>query len=109
MLDTIPDDIQYDNTSLKIRWKDGKDCSYNLLQLRRKCPCAQCRGGHGPVANRQTDSIQQINLVSWKKVGRYALQLTLSDNHDLGIYTYDLLRKGCDEGTGYVPPDERSD
>ena len=68
MLDTIPDDIQYDNTSLKIRWKDGKDCSYNLLQLRRKCPCAQCRGGHGPVANRQTDSIQQINLVSWKKV-----------------------------------------
>ena len=96
MLDRIPDDIRYDDTHLHIRWKDGRDCSYELLPLRKECPCASCRGGHGVTVQRTTDAISTIRMVSWKKVGRYALQFTWSDNHDLGIYTYDWLRERCE-------------
>lgn len=108
MLDTIPGEIRFDDSNLYIEWKDGKQCTYDLLTLRRNCPCAQCRGGHGVVANRTTGSIQDIRLISWKKVGRYAITITWSDSHDLGIYSYDGLRMACDSGDGeYIPPDER--
>ncbi|MCR9140973.1 MAG: DUF971 domain-containing protein [bacterium] len=107
MLHTIPDEITYDQENLTIRWKDQHSCSYELLNLRKNCPCAHCRGGHGPVADRQTDHITEIRLISWKKVGRYALCITWSDNHDTGIYTYDALRESCDAGVPYAPPGER--
>lgn len=101
MLATIPQTIEFDERELSITWKDGKACRYDLLNLRRQCPCANCRGGHSVDSVRTTDHIQQIRLVSWKKVGRYALTLTFSDNHDLGIYTFDRLRAACDEGRDY--------
>lgn len=107
MLNTIPDEITFNQTALTIRWKDGKTCEYPLLPLRKGCPCANCRGGHEITARRTTDHIKEIQLVSWKKVGRYAIQITWSDNHDLGIYTYDHLREACDRGTDYMPPDMR--
>ncbi len=107
MLGTIPDKIESDAKTLKITWKDGKQCVYDLLSLRKNCPCANCRGGHDMTARRTTGHIQTIALVSWKKVGRYAVQITWSDNHDLGIYTFDHLRESCDRGTEYMPPDER--
>ncbi|MEQ9363806.1 MAG: DUF971 domain-containing protein [Leptospirales bacterium] len=107
MLNTIPDEITYDQENLTIRWKDQHSCTYDLLNLRKNCPCAHCRGGHGAVADRQTGHIQEIRLISWKKVGRYALCITWSDNHDTGIYTYDALRESCDAGVVYAPPGER--
>lgn len=107
MLGTIPDKIEHDERELRILWKDGKECRFDLLSLRKNCPCANCRGGHELTARRTTGHIQSISLTSWKKVGRYALQLSWSDNHDLGIYTYDMLREACDKGTSYMPPDER--
>ncbi len=107
MLHTIPAEIRYDESALTIEWKDGVSCAYDLLSLRRNCPCAQCRGGHDADAVRTTGHIANIRLVSWKKVGRYALQLTWSDNHDTGIYTYDSLREACDRGEEYRAPDQR--
>lgn len=92
MKDTIPDQISYDEKELKIRWKDGFLSVFSLLELRRKCPCATCRGGHGGKVGAATGHIQSISLVSWKKVGRYALNLTWNDYHDTGIFTYDNLR-----------------
>ncbi len=107
MLDTIPDNIEYDQADLRITWKDGHTCSYELLNLRKNCPCAQCRGGHDAGAVRTTGGITDIRLVSWKKVGRYALGITWSDGHDTGIFTYDVLRQCCDDGVPYAPPGER--
>jgi DUF971 family protein len=92
MKETIPDQISYDEKELRIRWKDGFLSTYSLLDIRKKCPCATCRGGHGGKVGAATGHIQSIQLVSWKKVGRYALNLTWNDFHDTGIYTYDNLR-----------------
>jgi DUF971 family protein len=51
-----------------------------------------CRGGHGGKVGAATGHINSIKLVSWRKVGRYALSIVWSDNHDTGIFTYDNLR-----------------
>ena len=101
MLDTIPANIRNSETELIIEWKDGKECTYNLLMLRKKCPCAICRGGHGVTTVRTTDHITNIRLAAWKRVGRYALGITWSDGHDAGIFTYDELRGSCNEGRDY--------
>lgn len=101
MLNTIPSKINFDKEFLYIEWKDGKECKYNLLQLRRYCPCAQCRGGHEINSVRTSLNIDKIELVNWKKVGRYAISLVWSDGHSTGIYTFDDLRRACDENRDY--------
>ncbi len=105
MLSTIPSNIKFDKKYLYIQWKDGKQCKYELLNLRKYCPCAQCRGGHGDP-NRTTLNIESIELISYKKVGRYAISFTWSDGHDAGIYTLDSLRYFCDQNKVYRPPGE---
>jgi len=94
-LETIPLDITFDDTDLKITWKDGKVCSYNLLSLRKDCPCAECAGGHDTNSVRTTGNITEIKLLRFQKVGRYAIQLFWSDGHSFGYYTYDFLRERC--------------
>lgn len=92
MLNTIPDTIEVTEEELQITWKDGFLSKFPLLDLRKKCPCATCRGGHGGQVGATTGHITEISLISWRKIGRYALEITWSDNHDTGIYTYDNLR-----------------
>jgi len=92
MKQTIPNQISYDEENLYIDWKDGHSSTFSLLDLRKKCPCATCRGGHGGKVGSATGHIETISLVSWKKVGRYAINLTWNDFHDTGIFTYDNLR-----------------
>ena len=101
MLATIPEAVSQEGGELVVLWKDGRACRYNLLMLRKQCPCANCRGGHSVDSVRTTEGITDIRLVSWKKVGRYALALTWSDSHDLGIYTYDRLRACCESNGSY--------
>ncbi|MCB1178190.1 MAG: DUF971 domain-containing protein [Leptospiraceae bacterium] len=92
MLDTIPGEIFHDTKNLTITWKDGFKSVFDLLSLRKNCPCATCRGGHGGKIGAATGHITEISLLSWKKVGRYAINIVWSDYHDTGIYTYDKLR-----------------
>lgn len=96
LLKTTPDEITVDESNLYIKWKDGTLSKYDLLEMRKKCPCATCYGGHGGKVGAATGHITSIKLVSWKKVGRYAINLTWSDYHDTGIYSYDNLRAHAD-------------
>lgn len=101
MLKTIPSEISNTTENLKVIFKDGKECEFSLLQLRKDCPCATCRGGHGPVDVRQTGHITEISLTSWEKVGRYGIRINWSDKHNDGIYTWDGLRFACENNTTY--------
>jgi DUF971 family protein len=101
LLKTIIASVKSDDTDLIIEWKDGKQCSLNLLSLRKNCPCVTCRGGHQPEDNRQTGHITDIKLNSWAKIGRYGLKFTWSDRHDDGIYTLDGLRYACENDGNY--------
>ncbi len=95
-LATMPKEINFDDQNLSILWKDGVSSKYSLLDLRKKCPCATCRGGHGGKVGAATSHIQSIQLISWTKVGRYAISIVWSDYHNTGIYSYDNLRAYSD-------------
>ena len=88
----FPKKIQFDEKNLMILWSDAQETRHPLLALRKNCPCALCRGGHELQSKRTTDSITEIKLNRWEQVGRYAIRMFWSDNHDDGIYTFDSLR-----------------
>jgi DUF971 family protein len=85
---------------LVIRWRDGHESFYSFDDLRKICPCADCRnapkpqGGlqvlSGPVVRRG-----EIRVTQMAPVGRYALNFTWSDGHSTGIYSFDFLRRLC--------------
>ncbi len=86
---------------LNIQWDDNHSSAYPLNALREACPCALCREGHefmGPQYDPDLIALQPARSYEVKDmqlVGNYALQLTWSDLHSSGIYTWDYLRRIC--------------
>ena len=78
---------QVDDRTLKIVWDDGKESIYDVLSLRRNCPCAECTNGNRGTVD---DSVRPVEI---KSVGRYALQISFTDGHRTGIYSFANLRK----------------
>jgi len=97
-----PADYRLDEAQhlLVVRWRDGHESRYSFDDLRKVCPCADCRtaeeprGGlqvlTGPVVRRG-----EIRIVAISPVGRYALGFRWSDGHSTGIYSFDFLRELC--------------
>lgn len=86
-----------------ITWSDGHRSMYPRAWLRRKCPCAECRGTHGgpPKAFRvlTTSQVQaaprQVVIQAAEPVGNYAISFTWGDGHREGIYSWSFLRAEC--------------
>lgn len=85
---------QVDDRTLGITWTDGKQSTYDVVQLRRRCPCATCidEWTHEPLLKPEQipESVRPIKVES---VGQYALTIHFSDGHKTGIYTFSALRK----------------
>lgn len=84
---------------LMITWSDGRKCIYRTKNLRANCPCAVCReerDDKNPLRILKPERTR-VELTSWKWIGNYAIGLEWSDDHDSGIYTYDLLHELCEE------------
>jgi DUF971 family protein len=100
-----PQRIELGETALAIVWGDGNRVEYALEQLRRECPCANCREArglpHGPqlVADGSLPMLSTqaaaatAEVVGFDPVGRYGLRLHWADGHDAGIYTFEMLRE----------------
>lgn len=90
----VRDIAQIDGRTFKIAWTDGAESLYDVVELRRKCPCATCidEWTHQPrlLPEAISDDIRPERIDS---VGRYALTIKFSDGHGTGIYPYPLLRK----------------
>jgi len=96
---TAPDTInvksikQIDDRTLGITWTDDTSNTWDVVELRRKCPCALCidEWTHerklDPAKVAETTRPVKIN-----SVGLYALSIQFSDGHGTGIYTFKLLR-----------------
>ncbi len=91
----VPQDIKLHTQSKTLELAYANE-SYSLSceYLRVFSPSAEVRG-HGPGQEvLQTGKINStINAI--KPVGNYALQLTFSDGHDTGIYSWDYLYQLC--------------
>ena len=85
-----------DGRRLRIVWRDGHVSEYEPRRIRIACPCAGCVDEFTgrPILD-PTSVPPDINPVSIRYVGRYALAFTWPDGHDTGIYPWDLLRGIC--------------
>ena len=90
----VKDISQLDGRSFGITWTDEQSSKYDVVELRRKCPCATCidEWSHEQILKPESvlESIRPIKIDS---VGQYALSIQFNDGHKTGIYTFSMLRK----------------
>ena len=75
---------------LEISFANGKTFSLPCEFLRVYSPSAEVRG-HGPGQEVLQVGKKNVEITHIEPVGNYAIQLTFSDGHDTGIYSWDLL------------------
>jgi DUF971 family protein len=89
-----------DGGVISIVWSDGHHSIYLPLNLRSACPCAMCQGEPGVFgklyAARKSEIPRDIQPLEIESVGRYGLKVTWTDGHNLGIYSFEHLRKLCE-------------
>ncbi len=99
-----------DDGSVAVTWEGGHESVYGRPYLRSQCPCASCRGTHGPPTTLVDETKPRFNIRSGPKpppvevafkivaadpIGQYGLKFTWGDMHDTGIYSYRYLRSIC--------------
>jgi len=93
-------------TGVDIEWADGHHSHYSFIFLRDACPCAMCEEERGKQGRRYGEPVKlapgtlpmfkpTAKPLSAEGVGRYAIKFSWNDNHDLGIYSWRLLREIC--------------
>jgi len=106
-MEPLPQEIQRQgSTGLSITWRDGGTSVLSSEQLRRACPCAECKEKRGdtshakPLSGRrraltviESTIAEETDLREIWGVGQYALGMRWGDGHDSGIYTFSYLRE----------------
>ena len=93
-----PRDIQHVGGELAIKWDDGSESFIPLESLRRRCPCASCRGETDILGNVYKNPPQPLTptafqLVRFSYVGGYAIQPVWANGHATGIYSFEYLKR----------------
>ena len=119
-MEILPASIQREGSSVVIQWSDGACSKYSPKLLRDACPCATCKEKHGsslrnPEQNGSGDQevsdggttkqplkmilpvlspkeARPLEILGMRPVGNYAYNISFSDGHDSGIYTFEMLR-----------------
>jgi DUF971 family protein len=88
-----------------VTWADGHQSHYDFAYLREECPCATCNDERGKkqafaaVASSPSAVLPMFKPKPRAKsaavMGNYAVQISFSDGHSTGIYSYDHLRSIC--------------
>jgi DUF971 family protein len=73
---------------LRLNWPDGREQRLDHAELRRQCPCSQCRAFRLQGLAVLVDS--RIRVVEVNAQG-YGVQLVFSDGHERGIYPWAYL------------------
>lgn len=91
------DDLQVIGSELAIRWQDGSEAFVPLVDLRRACPCAGCKGEMDVMGNLYKAPERALGESSFKivrlgQVGGYAFQPVWGDGHSSGLFSWDYLQ-----------------
>ncbi|HTD91419.1 MAG TPA: DUF971 domain-containing protein [Burkholderiales bacterium] len=88
----LPTEIKLHQVSrlLEITFDDGKTFQLPCEFLRVYSPSAEVRG-HGPGQETLQAGKRNVDIKAIEPIGNYAVQLTFSDGHNTGIYSWDLL------------------
>ena len=105
---TKPTDVKIHVSSgagVDITWSDGHISHYDFPYLREHCPCATCNDERekkravapaGPALAAALPMFKpKARAQKATAVGNYAIQITFTDGHATGIYSYEHLRSIC--------------
>ena len=85
---------------VRIAWAAGPVVTIPAFRLRDLCPCASCvEEGTGRKILDPATIPSDVRPVQIEAVGNYAVQITWSDGHSTGIYSWRTLR----EASGLAP------
>ena len=96
-----PTDLKLaDDETLLVTWADGQVRRYAIADLRKQCPCANCREKRMAEEKEPPTLLpvlpmseaQPLKLLGMQPMGNYAYVLAFNDGHDTGIYTFEFLR-----------------
>lgn len=89
--------VEVEDGSLVVSWADGHVSRYDLVDLRRRCPCAQCRElrARGEAVWPKPGVPEPLAVVGAELAGGWGLSLQWNDRHETGIYPWDELRSWC--------------
>ena len=74
---------------LLITWPGDEVHALSCEYLRVNSPSAEVRG-HGPGQEKLQIGKENVNIKGIEQGGHYAIQLVFDDNHDSGIYDWNL-------------------
>lgn len=89
-----------------IEWADGHSSHFDFPYLRDNCPCATCNDERARKESSGTTTMPppssllpmykpKAKAQSAATVGNYAIQISFTDGHSTGIFSYDYLRTLC--------------
>ena len=89
-----PTDIKLHQKSrmLEVTFDDGRHFELPCEYLRVYSPSAEVRG-HGPGQEVLQTGKEHVNIDAIEPVGTYAVVLKFDDDHDTGIYSWEMLRE----------------
>ncbi len=89
-----PKEISEEDGKLKIVWTDGSSSSFPFDFLRNHCPCAVCvdewTGKRKSLVLLLPSNFRPMTI---EPVGNYAIQISWSDGHNSGIYSFRSLKE----------------
>ena len=90
-----PTSVELDRANgLTLHWLDGTVSRFGLEELRRNCPCAECRGLRelGQIVGPKPRSLNPLTAKGAELVGGWGMSITWSDGHSTGIFAWSILR-----------------
>jgi DUF971 family protein len=86
--------------AVTITFHDGHVARFDLVSLRRNCPCATCRGlrDQGQDAWPRPGSPVPLTVTDAQLHGAWGLAITWNDGHATGIFPFESLRHWSDQG-----------
>ena len=92
----VPLNIQLIGQEVAIAWDDGTESYYQGEKLRAASPSASNIGERDVLGNQYGGTgpkqFPGVTVLSWERVGNYAIRFDFSDGHRTGLYSFDYLR-----------------
>ena len=91
-------ELDREHRALIVQWSDAHESTFDWEYLRWRCPCAECSGEGGMPGVLQSLPMfraGQTDMVDINLTGRYAVTPVWGDGHDIGIYSFRMLRMVC--------------
>ncbi len=84
---------------------DDHVASFNLVEVRLGCPCADCRDlrQRGQDTWPRPSSPLPLSIVDASYHGAWGLSIQWNDGHSAGIYPFETFRRWSDEGYVHGP------